>query len=191
MSVNIPLLCWRPLHVTQQAAENTVIVSPRSNTSDCWTGKVKLKLSLCLTKHYTFKTYGGSGCIDPRFLDLGTSWRWVVSFTLLPFYPWGNSLRYPWHRRLGGPQIRYGQYVQCHFLTFQGLEIRPFRVVCSQSLYQLRKITAWYVLRMSQDGFLAFKPQTGATDFKYEEPHSRNKPKGVGWLMRVAWGSPT
>jgi hypothetical protein len=26
----------------------------------------------------------GSGCIDPRFLDLGTSWREVVSFTPLP-----------------------------------------------------------------------------------------------------------
>jgi hypothetical protein len=28
----------------------------------------------------------GSGCIDPHFLDLGTSWRWVVSFTPLPLY---------------------------------------------------------------------------------------------------------
>jgi hypothetical protein len=23
----------------------------------------------------------GSGCIDPHFLDLGTSWRWVAKFT--------------------------------------------------------------------------------------------------------------
>jgi hypothetical protein len=29
----------------------------------------------------------GSGCIYPHFLDLGTSWRWVVSFTVLPLYP--------------------------------------------------------------------------------------------------------
>jgi hypothetical protein len=28
----------------------------------------------------------GGGFIDPRFLDLGTSWRWVVSFTPRPFY---------------------------------------------------------------------------------------------------------
>jgi hypothetical protein len=32
--------------------------------------KVKVKLSLCLTK-----TYGGSGCIDPSILYLGTSRR--------------------------------------------------------------------------------------------------------------------
>jgi hypothetical protein len=30
--------------------------------------KVIVKLSLCLTKHYAMKTYGGSGCIGPRFL---------------------------------------------------------------------------------------------------------------------------
>jgi hypothetical protein len=28
--------------------------------------KVKVKLSLCLTKHYGMKTYWGSGCITPR-----------------------------------------------------------------------------------------------------------------------------
>jgi hypothetical protein len=41
----------------------------------------------------------GSGCIGPNFLDLGTSWRWVVHFTPRPLYP-----RYPLDRRLGGPQ---------------------------------------------------------------------------------------
>jgi hypothetical protein len=38
------------------------------------------------------------------FLDLGTRWRWVVSFTPLPLYPRGKSSRYPLDRRLGGPE---------------------------------------------------------------------------------------
>jgi hypothetical protein len=38
------------------------------------------------------------------FLDVGTSWRRVVSFTP------GKSPRYPLDRRLGGPQIRSGRY---------------------------------------------------------------------------------
>jgi hypothetical protein len=38
-------------------------------------GKVKVKLSLCLTKHNAMKTYWGSGSIAPRILDLGTRWR--------------------------------------------------------------------------------------------------------------------
>jgi hypothetical protein len=46
----------------------------------------------------------GSGCIDPRFIDLCTSWRRVVSFTPLPFYPRGKRPRYPFKWRLGGCQ---------------------------------------------------------------------------------------
>jgi hypothetical protein len=44
-----------------------------------------------------------SGCIDPHFLDLGTSWRWVVNFTPRPLYPRGKSPRYSLDRRLRGP----------------------------------------------------------------------------------------
>jgi hypothetical protein len=51
------------------------------------------------------KTYG-SGCIDPHFLDLGTSWRWVVNFTPRPLYSRGRSSRYTLGRRLCGPQSR-------------------------------------------------------------------------------------
>jgi hypothetical protein len=41
-------------------------------------------------------------------LDLGTRWRWVVSFTTRPLYPRGKSPRYP-DRRLRGPQSRSGR----------------------------------------------------------------------------------
>jgi hypothetical protein len=44
----------------------------------------------------------GSGCIDTHFLDLGTSWRIVVSFTPRPLYSRGKSPRYPLDRRLNG-----------------------------------------------------------------------------------------
>jgi hypothetical protein len=37
--------------------------------------KVKVKLSLCLTKHHAIKAYWGIGGIAPRILDLGTRWR--------------------------------------------------------------------------------------------------------------------
>jgi hypothetical protein len=54
------------------------------------------------------KAYGDSGCIDPHFLDLGTSWRRVLSFTPRPLCPQGKIPRYPLDRRLGGPQSRSG-----------------------------------------------------------------------------------
>jgi hypothetical protein len=37
-----------------------------------------------------------------NILDFGTRWKWVVSFTLLPCYPWGNRSRYPSDGSLGG-----------------------------------------------------------------------------------------
>jgi hypothetical protein len=47
-----------------------------------------VKLSLCLTNWVLrYEGVWGSGYINPRFLDLGTSWRWVVNFTPWPLYP--------------------------------------------------------------------------------------------------------
>jgi hypothetical protein len=42
------------------------------------------------------------------FFDLGTRWRWVVSFMARQLYPQGKSPWYPLDRRLGGPQSRSG-----------------------------------------------------------------------------------
>jgi hypothetical protein len=69
----------------------------------------EVKLSLCLTKHHTMKMYWGSGGIAPRILDLGTRWRWVVSFTARPLYFRGKSPWYPLNWTLGGPQSRFGR----------------------------------------------------------------------------------
>jgi hypothetical protein len=37
--------------------------------------EVKVKVSLCLTKHHAMKTYWVSGGVAPRILDLGIRWR--------------------------------------------------------------------------------------------------------------------
>jgi hypothetical protein len=52
--------------------------------------------------------YWGSEGIAPRILDLGTRWRWVVSFTPRPFYLQEKSPWYPLDRRLGGGQSQSG-----------------------------------------------------------------------------------
>jgi hypothetical protein len=66
-------------------------------------GKVKLKVSLCLTKHQAMKTYWGSGGIAACIHDLGTRWRWVVSFTLWPLYSQRKSPWCPLDRGWVGP----------------------------------------------------------------------------------------
>jgi hypothetical protein len=60
----------------------------------------KVKLSLCLINSaLCHENIWGSGCIDPRILDLGTSWSWVISFTSRPLYP---GERVPGNHRTGG-----------------------------------------------------------------------------------------
>jgi hypothetical protein len=58
-----------------------------------------------LMKHHAMKTYWESGGIAPQILNLGTMWRWEVSFTPGPLYP-----RYPFNRRLGGSHSRSGRW---------------------------------------------------------------------------------
>jgi len=87
--------------------------------------KVKVKLSLCFffTDPHAMKAYWRSGCVAPRILDLGTIWRWVVSFTPRQPYPQGKSPRYPLNRRLGGPQSR----------SVRGDEEKEFAALCRDS----------------------------------------------------------
>jgi hypothetical protein len=44
-----------------------------------------------LTEHHAIKTYWGSGGIAPHILDLGTRWRWVISFTPRTLYSPGKE----------------------------------------------------------------------------------------------------
>jgi hypothetical protein len=63
---------------------------------------------LFLTEYHALKAYWGIGGIAPCILDLGTRWRWVVSFKPQPIYPQGKSPWYPLNSRLGGLQSRSG-----------------------------------------------------------------------------------
>jgi hypothetical protein len=80
------------------------------------------------------KTYG-EWSYSSTSLDLGTRWRWVVSFTLLPLYPRGKSARHPYYTKLGGPQNRSRNCGEEKNLALPGIE--PGSSSCSQSLYPL------------------------------------------------------
>jgi hypothetical protein len=49
-------------------------------------------------------TVMGEWRYSSTILDLGTRWRWVVSFKPQPLWPGGNSPWFPLDRMLGGPQ---------------------------------------------------------------------------------------
>jgi hypothetical protein len=63
--------------------------------------------------------------MDPRFLDLRISLRWVVSFTPRPLYPRGKRPWYPQDRRWDRPHSHSGWHGERKFLTLLGLELQP------------------------------------------------------------------
>jgi hypothetical protein len=65
-------------------------------------GKVVPVLNELNTK--TWRSMGSEG-IDPYFLHLGTSWRWVFSFTPWLLNPRWKCPRYPLDKWVGGSQI--------------------------------------------------------------------------------------
>jgi hypothetical protein len=80
----------------------------------------------------------GRGCIDPRFLDLGTSWGWVVSFTPWPLFTRGKSSRYLFDRRLGLPQNRCERHGEEKIIAPNGTRTPTLgRPAHRQSLYRL------------------------------------------------------
>jgi hypothetical protein len=54
---------------------------------------------------------------------LGTSCRWVISFTPRPLYPQRKSPLYPLDRRLGGPQSQSGRRGEDKILDTTGTRI--------------------------------------------------------------------
>jgi hypothetical protein len=86
--------------------------------------------------------------MDPHFLVLGTSWRWMVSFTPRSLYPRGNSP--PGTHWIGGwvgPTTCLGDVKRRKFLILPELELRPLGPPArSQSLHRLRYPGSLYPL---------------------------------------------
>jgi hypothetical protein len=83
-------------------------------------------VSLCLIEHCAIKTWGNGG-IAPFILNLGTSWRWVVSFTPRPLYALGI------HWLGGGPPLSvWTLWRREKILPRPGIEPRPCVAVPSE-----------------------------------------------------------
>jgi hypothetical protein len=85
------------------------------------------------------KAYWGVEVYLHSYLDLGTRWSWVVSFTPRSLYPQGKSPWYPLDRRLSGIQSRSGRGgLEKNSQPPPGIESQnPDRPARSQALYRL------------------------------------------------------
>jgi hypothetical protein len=99
----------------------------------------EVKLSLCLISlALRHKDVWGSGCMDPCILDLGSSRRWVVSFTPPPLYPEKGAPGTNWIGGWVGPRIVLDDAERREILPLPGLKFGPLVLPArSQSLYRL------------------------------------------------------
>jgi hypothetical protein len=115
---------------------------PEANTnprSSWWLWFIKILLSLCLINRTPLRRMGECW-YNFIILDLGTSWRWVVSFTPLPLYPWGKSLRYPLDRV--GPRASLDTVEKRKFACSYR-ESNTGHPVCTPSLYGRQYPGSW------------------------------------------------
>jgi hypothetical protein len=102
-----------------------------NNSNGPYSGYMRVEKALC------HEGVQGSGCIDPYFLDLGTSGRWVVSLTPRRLYP---RERAPdiWKGGWVEPRACLDDVEKRKSLTLPGLEIWALvHSARSQSLYRL------------------------------------------------------
>jgi len=64
-----------------------------------WSRFIRVRAKLCR----------GSGSVAPLVRNLGTSWRWVISFTLQPLYFQAKHPPFSLNRRIAGPQGQPGR----------------------------------------------------------------------------------
>jgi hypothetical protein len=114
--------------------------------------EVKVKLSLFLTNYaQRHKDILESRCIDPHFLDLGSRWRWVASFSPRPLYALVKSPQYPLDRGLSGSQSRSWRRAEVIIISPTGTQTptprssSSYPVAIPTALSRLRRLINIYI----------------------------------------------
>jgi hypothetical protein len=138
------------------------------------------------------KTYDGSRCIDPCSLDLGTTCRWVVSYTIQPFYP-----RYPFIRGWVGPRADLDEVKKSKFFTLPGHNSDPSvvqtaasRTDCYRGSYRnLQTGFIWYFRKSLTEIYtlLSTVKQNLPTTMN---PHQCERAEWIWWDGNQEWPQP-
>jgi hypothetical protein len=107
------------------------------------------------------KAYEGSEYIDPHFIEVGTSWRWVMSFTPLPLYP-----RFPLDRGgWVGPRADLGYLERDNYWLYRDSNSNPSVVQLVVSRYTDSAILRIW-LSIETSGRLSWKPNETSDSIK-------------------------
>jgi hypothetical protein len=100
----------------------------------------QVRLSLCLSNWaLCHDVVWGSGCIDQLILDLSTSWRWTMIFTLRQEYPAERVPGSHWIGSWADPRVGLDDEQNAKSLAMLGFQLWPFgRLARSRSLCRLQ-----------------------------------------------------
>lgn len=109
--------------------------------------KIYIMNSVQLFLHLTNNTLchedvWGNGYWDPRFLDLSSSWRQVVSFTTQPIYSWRRAHGTHWIGGSVDPKASLDAEKKI-FLTLMRLELQPLSQPSCGPLYRRHYSNSW------------------------------------------------
>jgi hypothetical protein len=123
------------------------------------------------------KAYWGVNVQLHAFFNLGTRWRWVVSFTPRLLYPQRKSPLYPLDRRLGGPQNRYGRGgEEKNSQPLPGLEPPIIQPVIQHYATELPRFLMWQITTLKMEAARPPKPWYATTSL-----HGVTIQKTVKW----------
>jgi hypothetical protein len=138
----------------------------------------------------------GNGCMDPRFLDLGTRCRWVVSFTPLPLYPLGKNPRYLLNRK---PLVNgYNKYCKPVWSDGHSSWLQNGDILCFlwgtnriYICYGRKKVDRLCGLVVRVPGYLKKNSGSGLETRLYGRRDPSSWPRGTLYPQNVELTSPT
>jgi hypothetical protein len=123
-------------------------------------------------------------------LDLGTKWRWVVSFTSPPLYPRGKRPWYPLDKRPGGQQSQSGRCgVGKNVLSLPEIEPRsssPYPVAIPTELSWLKTTKYSYFLSPTFLKLGHFFAQKNSS-LPLSEPNILTTQQNISHFFRSPW----
>jgi hypothetical protein len=140
------------------------------------------------------KAYGGIGCIDPHFLDLGTSWKQWSASRPCRFTSGERAPGTHWIGGWMGPRAGLDDVEKRKLLILPGIELRPLgRPARSQSLYRLSYPGSWVTAQtidnvcplVSQDNVRSFIAERKILGKFAEERRSRRGSYSTLFILKI------
>jgi hypothetical protein len=131
------------VHTSQWNEQKRKVFCHREWTLHLFAESTMAKMLRCLCLFHYALWHKDSSTI----IDIGPTWRWMLSFTPPPLHCRGNSPRYPLDRTLGGSHSWSGQCgEEKNLFPLPGIEPVAIPTELSRLLFRMRSLRMFVIL---------------------------------------------